>query len=114
LVFDGSKSIESAASGCGESPFELYEREEAAQRLRNAIDTLPLKYRTVVEVLELNEKSLSDSQASLGISTSAAKSRLFRARRRLGVLLRKVHNGHELDAPPQHCMRSSVFGGRDH
>lgn len=90
LVLDGGKRIESTASERGESPFELYEREEAAQRLRNAIGTLPLKYRLVIEVFDLNERSVSESQAALRIPIGTAKTQLFRARRRLGRLLTEM------------------------
>jgi|SRR5579884_416648 len=52
---------------------EAYERQETAQRLRDAVHRLPLKYRMIVELFDLNEKSLSDTQMALRISTSAAK-----------------------------------------
>ena len=87
LVFDGGKFIESTISDYGGSPLEAYERREAAQRLRDASHSLPLKYRIVVELFDLSGKSLSETQTALRISTSATKSRLLRARRRLGRLL---------------------------
>lgn len=93
LVFDGGKFMESATSDRCDSPFEAYERQERAQRLRHAIEMLPLDYRIVVELFDLEEKNLSDSEAALRISRSAAKSRLFRARHRLGALLTQTKKG---------------------
>ena len=89
LVFDSGKFTESAASDRNESPFEVYERKEAAQKLHHAIGKLPLKYRLVIEIIDLNEKNLMEGQAALRLSTAAAKTRLFRARRRLSLLLTK-------------------------
>jgi RNA polymerase sigma-70 factor (ECF subfamily) len=89
LVFDGGACVESAMGDGGESPYACYERKERAERLRSAIGKLPLKYRSAIEVFDLGETSLSESEESLCISTSAAKARLFRARRRLGWILRE-------------------------
>jgi DNA-directed RNA polymerase specialized sigma24 family protein len=69
------------------SSHESYEREERAQTLRTAIGKLPVKYRLMIKVFDLNETGLSESYSALCISTSVPKTRLFRARRRLNLLL---------------------------
>ncbi|WP_419927410.1 RNA polymerase sigma factor [Candidatus Poriferisocius sp.] len=73
-------------------------RAEAAV-LRNHIDrairTLPDRLRQVVVLRDLHDLSHSEIAAELGITTSAAKVRLHRARQRLRTVLQRTS---ELDA----------------
>jgi RNA polymerase sigma factor (sigma-70 family) len=64
-----------------------YERWENVQCLRKAICQLPPELRSLIELRQLQEHRLKDIAVALGISVTAAKSRLFRAKRMLRKLL---------------------------
>jgi RNA polymerase sigma-70 factor, ECF subfamily len=67
-----------------------YLRREDVERLRRAIGRLRPSLRNVVEIHQSNDRSVKEIAALAGISISAAKSRLFRAK----TVLRKA-----LDVP---------------
>jgi RNA polymerase sigma-70 factor (ECF subfamily) len=58
-----------------------------ARRLYGAIDRLPESERAVLELVALDELSVSEAATVLGIRPIAARVRLHRARRRLGDTL---------------------------
>lgn len=64
-----------------ETPEAGYARRETEQLLRNTIDRLPPIFREAVELQHAREYSTGEVAEELGISLSAAKSRLMRARR---------------------------------
>jgi RNA polymerase sigma-70 factor (ECF subfamily) len=68
-----------------EIPSEAVERAEVRSILRTAIDNLPVLYREIFLLRDLEELSVNDCAATLNISVSAAKVRLHRAR----ILLQK-------------------------
>ena len=70
-----------------ESPEAYFARRESEDLLRSAIQQLPCIFRDAVEVQHAQECSTGRVAAELGISESAAKSRLMRARR---VLRRRL------------------------
>ena len=81
-----------------ETPEAHCARRESEELLRNAIQRLPCVFRDAVELRHSQEYSCSQIAEELGISSSAAKSRLMRARRTLGRHLsgtrpRKATNG---------------------
>ena len=59
---------------------EQYERHESVERLREAIRRLKPQLRALVEIHQLNDGSIKEAAELAGISVTAAKSRLFRAR----------------------------------
>ena len=59
---------------------ELYARHERAERVRRAICRLRPRLRKVVEIHQLNDRSTKEVAELAGISVSAAKARLSRAR----------------------------------
>jgi len=63
-----------------EIPSETLERAEVRSILRTAIDNLPLLYREIFLLRDLEELSVNDCATTLNISVSAAKVRLHRAR----------------------------------
>ena len=67
----------------GGNPESRYQQRERNALLRAAIRRLPLKLRLVVELRYADERSVDEVARVLGISLSAAKSRLSRARSRL-------------------------------
>ncbi len=68
-------------------PHEVFEQTEAAQAIERAVDTLPERLRDAWMLHEYEGMDMQDLSDALGISISAAKSRLFRARAELRRLL---------------------------
>ena len=66
-----------------ESSFDLCCRAELKRNVRKAVMGLPARYRSVVELRDLNQLSLIETAEALQLSPSAVKSRLFRARKLL-------------------------------
>jgi RNA polymerase sigma-70 factor, ECF subfamily len=63
-----------------EIPSEVVERREVRVMLQHAITGLPLIYREIFLLRDLEELSVNQSAEALGISVAAAKVRLHRAR----------------------------------
>jgi RNA polymerase sigma-70 factor (ECF subfamily) len=61
---------------------------ELAQCLRPFVNALPTEYREAVELAELRGLTQQETATRLGLSLSGAKSRVQRARRLLGEMLR--------------------------
>jgi RNA polymerase sigma-70 factor, ECF subfamily len=64
--------------------FEAREREAL---VRQGVRRLPRTYRSVVELCDLQELSLSEAAQRLGVTVSAVKTRLHRARKKLRLLV---------------------------
>jgi RNA polymerase sigma-70 factor (ECF subfamily) len=69
------------------NPEETYRLHERKKRVSTAIDGLRPRIRTVVEFHQLKEYSLQETAQILGISTAAAKTRMFHARAALRQML---------------------------
>lgn len=63
-----------------EVPNEALERKELGDVLRQAIEGLPLIYRNVVLLRDIEEMDVRETAAALGITEGAVKVRLHRAR----------------------------------
>src|SRR5690242_12676979 len=66
-----------------ENPAEEAMNEELRQLLERTIDELPLKYRTVFVMREIDGMSVAEASESLGISAGNVKVRLTRAKEML-------------------------------
>ena len=66
-----------------ENPEEVYSREELAELLDEAVQSLKPAYRTVFILRDIEELSIEETAEALGLSISAVKSRLLRARLQL-------------------------------
>jgi len=81
-----------------ESPHEAAEvnvlRQEASQMLAQAMRQLEPEDRAMLYLHEVEDKGLSELSAMYGMPVGTIKSRLFRARDKLSVLLREM--GYEL------------------
>ena len=64
----------------GEAKLETMTREEAVQQLRQVISRLPLHYREVLTLCDLQGKSYADAAAALECPVGTVRSRLNRAR----------------------------------
>ena len=60
---------------------------EASDELRRSLSTLPLAYRQVFDLYYILEIKVRESAMVLGVSEGTVKSRLSRARERLGKIL---------------------------
>jgi RNA polymerase sigma-70 factor (ECF subfamily) len=59
---------------------QVYAKHQAVGRLSRAVERLPSAYRTMISEYHGQERPLKETADSLGITLSAAKSRLLRAR----------------------------------
>ena len=65
----------------------LLERRELRHAVRRCIDRLPESYRSLLMLRDIDELDTDETAALLGLSVSAVKSRLHRARQALRCLL---------------------------
>jgi RNA polymerase sigma-70 factor (ECF subfamily) len=70
----------------GKDPAEIYEQRENERILCEAMNHLSAEFRTVV-CLRLEERTVGETAEILGLGIGILKARLFRARRKLRVLL---------------------------
>ena len=98
----------------GADPERDFSRRELRSVLESAVDTLPLAYRTVFMLREVEEMSTEETAAALQLTPSAVKVRLHRAR----ALLRKDLRGRaggpfpEAFLSSREPVRSTRSGGR--
>ena len=78
-----SANGEPPASPAEASPEAAYDRQHARSQLWTAMSALPLEQRSALVLRELHGMKYSEIAFSLGVSTSAIKSRLSRARQAL-------------------------------
>lgn len=71
----------------GRPPIEGLEQREVRIRVHAAIARLPMRFRTVLALREIEGMAYHDIAAVLNLSLGTVESRLFRARRRLRTLL---------------------------
>jgi RNA polymerase sigma-70 factor (ECF subfamily) len=69
---------------------EALEHSDALQRLREAILTLPSRYREVVILCDLEDVTYETAAASIGCAIGTIRSRLHRARQLLATKLRRT------------------------
>jgi RNA polymerase sigma-70 factor (ECF subfamily) len=77
----------------GSSPSEQMLREEARERVRLALDRLPALYRDVLELRHLEQLSVAETAAVLGVSDGTVKTRHVRALKRLREILDSMKGG---------------------
>ena len=75
-------------------PEQQYEREELRSLLSSGIDSLPESHRVVLVLRDIEGLSTEETAKSLGLSVSAVKSRLLRARLQLRGKLQRVLGHH--------------------
>ena len=81
-----------------EIPSQALEREELRRILNTAIFALGEKYRQVLVLRDIQQLSVAETAAALGLTNSAVKVRLWRARMQLRDTLANA-----LNRPPQPC-----------
>ncbi len=81
---DGDAPLEPAASGTPESVLLARVQQDAIQ---NALEKLPVKFREIVLLCDVEEMSYQEIGQTLGIPIGTVMSRLSRARKAMRVLL---------------------------
>jgi RNA polymerase sigma-70 factor (ECF subfamily) len=75
------------------SPSEQMLREEARERVRRALEHLSALYRDVLELRHLEQLSVAETAAVLGVSEGTVKTRHVRALKRLREILDSTKGG---------------------
>jgi RNA polymerase sigma-70 factor (ECF subfamily) len=81
-----------------ELPDGALERRELRTTVRRCIDLLPEPYRAVIVLRDIEELDGDETAAALGLTVSAVKSRLHRARQALRTLLQQSRLGADVPA----------------
>jgi RNA polymerase sigma-70 factor (ECF subfamily) len=76
-----------------ETPESLLLRRSDWQLVHDAIEQLPLPYREVLLLCDLEEFSYKDISAALSIPIGTVMSRLARARKALRIAVQKIQKG---------------------
>jgi RNA polymerase sigma-70 factor (ECF subfamily) len=79
LLNQSSQMLERALASTDSSPSARVERRERAVLLANALDALPVEYREVLMLRELEGKSLSDTAAAMNRTSNAVQKLWARA-----------------------------------
>ncbi len=82
-----------------EIPSTELERKELRQVLSAALESLAPLYREVFTLRDVEQLSVSEAAAALGISQAAVKTRLHRARLQLREMLAPVFQNHRTSRP---------------
>jgi RNA polymerase sigma-70 factor (ECF subfamily) len=77
---DSGEIVDQLADERNEAPTDTMLRGEIRQVLERRIDELPMSYRTVFILREVEEMSVEETSAALGIPPATVRTRLFRAR----------------------------------
>lgn len=95
---DADEGLEAALPAPSPDPLADLTSAEAIDALRRAVLTLPLRYREVVVLCDLQETSYLDAAAALGCPVGTVRSRLSRARSLLTVKMQAEQNRRERPA----------------
>jgi RNA polymerase sigma-70 factor (ECF subfamily) len=88
-----------------EIPSETLERQEVRSLIRRALAALPLAYREVFVLRELEERNVKETAETLGITVASVKMRLHRAR----MMLQKQLAPQLISTAPQRRRRFPWF-----
>ncbi len=80
-------AVRSEDAGASPDPAELALDVLASESLRSAVASLPVSYRAPVELYYFAGLAVSDVAKALGLGEEAVKTRLFRARKELSMIL---------------------------
>jgi RNA polymerase sigma-70 factor (ECF subfamily) len=90
VALDGSAIAQTQVSDPKDSPFNVCARSQTARLLRIALASLPNKYRIVVRMRDLEERSISEVAERLCLTVAAVKTRHHRGRLRLAKFLSRT------------------------
>jgi RNA polymerase sigma-70 factor, ECF subfamily len=84
---DSDETLADVSVATTEDPLDLYLRKQQRERVRTAIQQLPIEFREIIILREYEELSYSEIASVLRCPMGTVMSRLARARSRLGDLL---------------------------
>jgi RNA polymerase sigma-70 factor (ECF subfamily) len=84
---DSDENLADVSVATTEDPLDLYLRKQQRERVRAAIQQLPIEFREIIILREYEELSYSEIANVLQCPMGTVMSRLARARSRLGDLL---------------------------
>jgi RNA polymerase sigma-70 factor (ECF subfamily) len=90
--FDALDPATDRADTAAAPPLDALEEREEAATVRHALRRLPSRYREVVLLCDLHERSYAEAAAIVGTSVPAVRSRLHRGRRQLKLAIRAAVN----------------------
>ena len=90
VALDGSAIAQTQVSDPKDSPFNVCARSQTARLLRIALASLPEKYRIVVRMRDLEERSISEVAERLCLTVAAVKTRHHRGRLRMAKVLSRT------------------------
>jgi RNA polymerase sigma-70 factor (ECF subfamily) len=100
--YDDSLNVDDQLPGwadeSGDDPERLAVRQDETELVHRALATLPVEYREVIVLRELEDMSYKDVAAVAGIPMGTVMSRLSRARRLLCTAVRAAQGGSEQQA----------------
>ena len=100
--YDDSLNVDDQLPGwadeSGDDPEKLAVRQDETELVHRALATLPVEYREVIVLRELEDMSYKDVAAVAGIPIGTVMSRLSRARRLLCTAVRAAQGGSEQQA----------------
>jgi RNA polymerase sigma-70 factor (ECF subfamily) len=100
--YDDSLNVDDQLPGwadeSGDDPEKLAVRQDETELVHRALATLPVEYREVIVLRELEDMSYKDVAAVAGIPLGTVMSRLSRARRLLCTAVRAAQGGSEQQA----------------
>ncbi|MFT4503418.1 RNA polymerase sigma factor [Caballeronia sp. 15711] len=100
--YDDSLNVDDQLPGwadeSGDDPEKLAVRQDETELVHRALATLPVEYREVIVLRELEDMSYKDVAAVAGIPMGTVMSRLSRARRLLCAAVRAAQGGPEQQA----------------
>ena len=100
--YDDSLNVDEQLPGwadeSGDDPEKLAVRQDETELVHRALATLPVEFREVIVLRELEDMSYKDVAAVAGIPLGTVMSRLSRARRLLCTAVRAAQGGSELPA----------------
>jgi RNA polymerase sigma-70 factor (ECF subfamily) len=98
LHFDRLESAEdmpacAEIADCTPTPEQRYSQEEIRRILASAMDELPMEFREILHLRDVEEHSTEETAAILGLSNTAVKSRVRRGRQKLHQALKRQFAG---------------------
>ncbi len=97
--FDDQGRHASPVASWNPSPADVVLQRETREQVRAAIERLPLPYRTVLVLRDIEELSTEETAGVLSLTTTAVKVRLHRARLALRTLLEPLFAGNAGQSP---------------
>ena len=92
---DSDQATAAEMLAAGDGPLDELSRSEMIESVRNAVLSLPARYREVVVLCDLQEMSYAETAEVLGCAIGTVRSRLHRAR---ALLIEKLRPAQEEDA----------------